>query len=177
MAVQSVAAGEAPVHLVGLLCEVADDLDLPEAARGEEGGMAWRLRARHRVQEPDAPVTRSGRAVTPSGANRPPRSPNATSIGCPPGAHARCSQPSPAISAGRWPTRRRASQRGGGPPHNFYDTRVDLPREVVLNSVELERWSSASVLPEGTLRLLTPVPRRRTTDVEVSHEEAVRARR
>ena len=59
MVVHAVAAGEAPAHLVALLYEVADDRDLPEAARGEEGRMAWRLRARHRVHEPDAPVTRA----------------------------------------------------------------------------------------------------------------------
>jgi len=59
MVVHAVAAGEAPPHLVALLYEVADDRDLPEAARGEEGRMAWRLRARHRVHEPDAPVSRA----------------------------------------------------------------------------------------------------------------------
>jgi len=59
MVVHAVAAGEAPAHLVALLYEVADDRDLPEAARGEEGRMAWRLRARHRVHEPDAPVDRA----------------------------------------------------------------------------------------------------------------------
>ena len=59
MVVHAVAAGEAPAHLVALLYEVADDRDLPEAARGGEGRMAWRLRARHRVHEPDAPVTRA----------------------------------------------------------------------------------------------------------------------
>lgn len=59
MVVHAVAAGEAPAHLVALLYEVADDRYLPEAARGEEGRMAWRLRARHRVHEPDAPVSRA----------------------------------------------------------------------------------------------------------------------
>ena len=59
MVVHAVAAGEAPAYLVALLYEVADDRDLPEAARGEEGRMAWRLRARHRVHEPDAPVPRA----------------------------------------------------------------------------------------------------------------------
>jgi integrase len=59
MAVHAVAAGGAPARLVPLLYEVADDWDLPEAARGEQGRMAWRLRARHRVHEPDAPVQRA----------------------------------------------------------------------------------------------------------------------
>jgi hypothetical protein len=39
--------------LVSLLYEVADDRDLPAAARGEESRMAWRLRARHRLREPE----------------------------------------------------------------------------------------------------------------------------
>lgn len=59
MVVHAVAAGQAPARLVPLLYEVADDRDLPEAARGEEGRMAWRLRARHRVREPDVPVQRA----------------------------------------------------------------------------------------------------------------------
>ena len=62
MVVHAVAVGEAPADLVALLYEVADDRDLPEAARGEEGRMAWRLRARHRVHEPDAPVERAADA-------------------------------------------------------------------------------------------------------------------
>lgn len=59
MAVHAVATGSASAHLVPLLYEVADDRDLPEAARGGEGRMAWRLRARHRVHEPDTPVQRA----------------------------------------------------------------------------------------------------------------------
>lgn len=59
MVTHAVATGQAPGHLVGLLYEVADDRDLPAAARGEEGRMAWRLRARHRVHEPEAPVSRA----------------------------------------------------------------------------------------------------------------------
>jgi len=62
MVVHAVAVGEAPADLVALLYEVAEDRDLPEAARGEEGRMAWRLRARHRVHEPDAPVERAADA-------------------------------------------------------------------------------------------------------------------
>ena len=44
---------------MSLLYEVADDRDLPEAARGEEGRMAWRMRARHRLHEPEPPVDRA----------------------------------------------------------------------------------------------------------------------
>ena len=53
MVVHAVAAGQASGHLVPLLYEVADDRDLPEAARGERDGMAWRMRVRHRVHEPE----------------------------------------------------------------------------------------------------------------------------
>jgi integrase/recombinase XerD len=59
MVVHAVAAGQAPGGLVALLYEVADDRDLPEQARGEGGRMSWRLRARHRVHEPDSPVERA----------------------------------------------------------------------------------------------------------------------
>jgi len=58
MVVHEVAAGQADGRLVGLLYEVADDRDLPEAAR--EAGMSWRMRARHRVHEPERPVDRAG---------------------------------------------------------------------------------------------------------------------
>jgi integrase/recombinase XerD len=54
MVVHAVAAGQASGHLVPLLYEVADDRDLPEAARGERDRMAWRMRVRHRVHEPEA---------------------------------------------------------------------------------------------------------------------------
>lgn len=59
MVVHAVAAGQAPGHLVPLLYEVADDRDLPDAARGSDGRMAWRMRARHRLHEPDEPVDRA----------------------------------------------------------------------------------------------------------------------
>jgi integrase len=62
MVVHAVAAGDAPASLVTLLYEVADDRDLPEAARGEDAGMAWRMRARHRVREPERPVDRASDA-------------------------------------------------------------------------------------------------------------------
>jgi len=59
MVVHAVAAGQAGGDLVALLYEVADDRDLPDAARGEDGRMSWRMRARHRVHEPQAPVGRA----------------------------------------------------------------------------------------------------------------------
>ena len=62
MVVHAVAAGQASGHLVPLLYEVADDRDLPEAARGEDGRMGWRMRARHRLHEPETPVDRAGDA-------------------------------------------------------------------------------------------------------------------
>jgi integrase len=58
MVVHAVAAGAAPARLVALLYEVADDRDLPEQARGEDGSMSWRLRARHRLHEPEVGVDR-----------------------------------------------------------------------------------------------------------------------
>jgi integrase/recombinase XerD len=58
MVVHAVDVGQAPAGLVSLLYQVADDRDLPEAARGE-GGMSWRLRARHRLREPETAVGRA----------------------------------------------------------------------------------------------------------------------
>jgi integrase/recombinase XerD len=57
LVVHAVAAGQADGRLVGLLYEVADDRDLPEAAR--DAGMSWRMRARHRLHEPERPVDRA----------------------------------------------------------------------------------------------------------------------
>ena len=59
MVVHAVAEGTAPGHLVQVLYEVADDRDLPAAARPEGGGTGWRMRARHRLHEPAAPVDRA----------------------------------------------------------------------------------------------------------------------
>src|SRR5260370_9929155 len=59
MVVHAVAAGQASGDLVALLYEVADDRDLPGAARGEDGRMGWRMRARHRLHEPETPVDRA----------------------------------------------------------------------------------------------------------------------
>src|SRR6266511_1149258 len=55
-------AGAAGGHLVPLLYEVASDRDLPEQARDEDGRMEWRLRARHRLHEPETPVDRASDA-------------------------------------------------------------------------------------------------------------------
>src|SRR6266571_4941919 len=60
--VTAVAAGQAGGDLVALLYEVADDRDLPGAARGEDGRMGWRMRARHRLHEPETPVDRASDA-------------------------------------------------------------------------------------------------------------------
>ena len=62
MVVHAVATGAAPAGLVPLLYEVADDRDLPEAGRGEDGRMAWRMRARHRLREPEMTVDRASDA-------------------------------------------------------------------------------------------------------------------
>src|SRR6266545_2946436 len=62
MVVHAVAAGQASGHLGPLLYEVASDRDLPEQARDEDGRMEWRLRARHRLHEPETPVDRASDA-------------------------------------------------------------------------------------------------------------------
>jgi site-specific recombinase XerD len=59
MVVHAVAEGTAPGRLVQVLYEVADDRVLPGVARAEEGGTGWRMRARHRLHEPDMPVDRA----------------------------------------------------------------------------------------------------------------------
>lgn len=55
----AVTAGTAPGELMPLVYELADERDLPEVARGEDGRMGWRLRARHRLREPEAVVDRA----------------------------------------------------------------------------------------------------------------------
>ncbi len=57
--VHAVTSGQAPGRLIPLLYEVADDRDLPEAARGEDARMAWRMRTRHRLREPETAVDRA----------------------------------------------------------------------------------------------------------------------
>src|ERR1017187_8635254 len=60
MIVHAVTEGTAPGHLVRLLFEVADDVDLPAGARAEDGSTGWRVRPRHRLHEPERPVDRAG---------------------------------------------------------------------------------------------------------------------
>lgn len=55
----AVTSGSAPAELLSLIYELADERDLPEQARGEEGRMAWRMRARHRLHEPEPMVDRA----------------------------------------------------------------------------------------------------------------------
>jgi integrase/recombinase XerD len=62
MVVHAVTEGTAPGHLVRLLFEVAGDADLPAAAREEDGSTGWRVRARHRLHEPERPVDRASDA-------------------------------------------------------------------------------------------------------------------
>jgi integrase/recombinase XerD len=57
--VHAVTAGDAPARLLPLLYELADDRDLPAAARDGDGRLSWRMRARHRLSEPDEPVDRA----------------------------------------------------------------------------------------------------------------------
>src|SRR6516164_3806317 len=58
----AVTSGQAPGELMGLVYELADDRDLPAQARGEQRRMAWRMRARHRLHEPEATVDRASDA-------------------------------------------------------------------------------------------------------------------
>ena len=57
--VHAVTSGTAPGRLLPLIYELASDRDLPEQARGEDSALAWRMRARHRLHEPDAGVDRA----------------------------------------------------------------------------------------------------------------------
>jgi integrase/recombinase XerD len=59
MVVHAVAAGNGSAGLVSMLYEVADDRDLPPEARNDEGRLAWRMRARHRLREPETAVDRA----------------------------------------------------------------------------------------------------------------------
>ena len=53
MVVHAVADGAAPGSLLPVLFDVADDRELPAAACGDEARTGWRMRARHRLAEPD----------------------------------------------------------------------------------------------------------------------------
>lgn len=57
--VHAVTSGSAPERLLSVIYELASDRDLPEQARGEDSALAWRMRARHRLHEPDAGVDRA----------------------------------------------------------------------------------------------------------------------
>jgi integrase/recombinase XerD len=59
MVVHAVATGNAPAGLVSMLYDVADERDLTAEARSEDGRMAWRMRARHRLREPETTVDRA----------------------------------------------------------------------------------------------------------------------
>src|ERR1700758_2671652 len=59
MVVHAVATGRGAAGLVSMLYEVADDRDLPAEARDEDGRMAWRMRARHRLREPETTIDRA----------------------------------------------------------------------------------------------------------------------
>lgn len=55
----AVSVGQAPRSVLGQIYDLADTRDLPLEAQGEDSGLSYRLRARHRVQEPEAEVDRA----------------------------------------------------------------------------------------------------------------------
>ncbi|MDQ1033356.1 integrase/recombinase XerD [Streptomyces umbrinus] len=57
--VHAVVNKEAPAWVLEQVYELGDDRDLPVEARGESGGLRYRLRARHRLQEPESEVDRA----------------------------------------------------------------------------------------------------------------------
>ncbi|MBB6421867.1 hypothetical protein [Streptomyces sp. AK010] len=58
--VHAVVNKAAPAWVLEQIYEVADDRDLPQEARGESGAMLYRMRARHRLQEPETAIDRAG---------------------------------------------------------------------------------------------------------------------
>lgn len=60
--VHAVDSGAAPGHLVPMLYELASERDLPEQAQREDDKMSWRMRARHRLHEPETAVDRASDA-------------------------------------------------------------------------------------------------------------------
>jgi integrase/recombinase XerD len=48
-----------PAWVLEQVYEVGDDSDLPDEARGESGTMRYRMRARHRLQEPETAIDRA----------------------------------------------------------------------------------------------------------------------
>jgi integrase/recombinase XerD len=55
----AVTTGQAPQALLPLIYELAGDRDLPVEARGEDCLMSWRMRAWHRLSEPETRVDRA----------------------------------------------------------------------------------------------------------------------
>lgn len=55
----AVSVDAAPRSALGQIYELADSRDLPEEAKDEDTGLYYRLRARHRLQEPQADVDRA----------------------------------------------------------------------------------------------------------------------
>ncbi|MEV0131433.1 tyrosine-type recombinase/integrase [Dactylosporangium sp. NPDC050688] len=55
----AVTSRQAPQHVLGVLYDLADTRSLPREAQAEHGGLAYRLRARHRLSEPDTGVDRA----------------------------------------------------------------------------------------------------------------------
>jgi len=62
LVVHAVTAGAAPGRLLPVVYELADDRDLPAPVRGEDSGIGWRLRARHRVRVAESRVDRASDA-------------------------------------------------------------------------------------------------------------------
>jgi integrase/recombinase XerD len=62
LVVHAVTAGAAPGRLLPMVYELADDRDLPAPVRGEDSGIGWRLRARHRVRVAESRVDRASDA-------------------------------------------------------------------------------------------------------------------
>jgi integrase/recombinase XerD len=50
---------EAPPWVLGVIYDLADSRDLPLEAQGEDGGLFYRLRARHQLHEPESAVDRA----------------------------------------------------------------------------------------------------------------------
>jgi len=59
LVVHAVTTGAAAGELLPLIYELADDRDLAAEARGEDARMAWRMRARHRLHEPETVIDRA----------------------------------------------------------------------------------------------------------------------
>lgn len=60
--VHAVDTGQAPGRLVPLLYELASERELPVQAQRDDGRLSWRMRARHRLHEPETAVDRASDA-------------------------------------------------------------------------------------------------------------------